>query len=289
MTIRTDELLQRYLDAESRKKAAETEISELRKILDGRGRRYIAEEGAAPTWKVPGSGTARIDGYGASPRVIVSKERALAEYLAGVSPSLVEVSIRVPADRAGEALAAVRDWADVQEAEVVTGLCEAAWNRWSVDHVRVTTDETGELVPQHVDVLVDQETGEDIGYTVVAPELPGTQAVRPAMRLVVALDTKVKAATVAAAKLRILQVIADADDPQTDDAPQTGDPQQPEPSVSPPATESAGQTEEETPEPADGLGVLPLVSLRAACRDAGLPVSGTKQALIQRLRARTGA
>jgi hypothetical protein len=255
--MRTDELLQRYLAAEADKKAREAEISVLRDALLARGQDVIAADGAAPTWKVPGFGSARIDGYGAEPRVIVDKPQALAEYLAGVDDALVSVSIRVPASQAAEALAAVRDMAMVTDAEIETTLVTEAWDRWRAEHVITVTGPDGEQVAQHVEGLAG-EAGELVGR-VVQSVLPGTQVIRQPLRLVVTLDSGRKRAAISAAKRQILAELGQSEEI--------------------PAMEAPAPIPGPVPD-VEGLGVP---QLRDACRSAGLPVSGTKAVLRARL------
>lgn len=268
MPMRTDEIIQRYLAAESARVAAQTEIAQLRDLLLARGREAIDREGAAPTWRVPTFGVARIDGYGAEPKVTIVKPEALAEYLAGVEETLVEVTITgIPASRAAEALDAVRDMAMIPEARIETQVSADAWDRWAEEHVRAVTGSDGETVAQHVEPLYG-ETAEPVGVTVIAEELPGTQVIRPALRLVVSLDPGRKRKVIADAKRQITAEIEAADAPP----PLAVLPQQEEQPAPPVLTTAA--------DPYAGWSVS---QLRQACREAGLKLSGSKAELHERL------
>jgi hypothetical protein len=195
--VKIDEILQRILGATADKARAEAVIARLREGLHAEAMRRFRDEGAAPSWKARGLGSARLDGADAPPKVFVSRDGEFADWLAQRQPESVVATLTVPADRLADALDALGFAGVDATAQVVTGPAALTWvdehtravqleeDRWSV----VAVDEDGKRTDEG--------------------EIPGLLASRSAPRIVISLAPEVKAQAVSDALAEL--DVADAD------------------------------------------------------------------------------
>lgn len=170
------------LDATAAKAAVEARIGVLRDRLDVEARRRWTEEGAAPTWKAAGLGSAAWEGADAPAKPHVRDAAAFAGWLAQQRPAEVVATIAVEADALAEALDALR-FAGVAASATVEA--RPAYLAAYLPTLALDLAEEGAEL-----TAVDPATGEVV---------PGLGATRGAPRLVVRLDRERKAAAVAEA------------------------------------------------------------------------------------------
>ncbi len=184
--------------------------------LDQFARDELERTGAAPTWKIRGLGTIRLDGAGVDPEPIayIADENALASYVAERTPTEAIATIVVPAGKLAEALEAL-GYAGI-EPERSTVVARS--------HQAAAVLASATLV---LDDDADAVDGAAPKYLAVDPDgqvIPGVagRLTDPQPRLVVVADKEAKAAVIAAADAE-LETDAETDAETAHEAPADAD------------------------------------------------------------------
>ncbi len=204
--IRIPDLLQELLTATADEVNAKARVSIVRSTLEDEGRRRLADEGAAPTWKT-GLGVVRYDAQG-DWRAVVAVPSAFGSYVAEHHPenataTVVLNSADLEAVLEAIEFAGIRPLSSAVEVrepfgtEFLKGLTvDVAESQASPGHP--VGDERTFTVTE-----VDKTTGE-------ARPVPGLSAARTPAKLVVTLDKDQRQAAIEAATAAAEQVVANA-------------------------------------------------------------------------------
>ncbi|WP_053207967.1 hypothetical protein [Jiangella muralis] len=190
--------------------ATKARIDRLRARIDERARAEWQATGAAPSYKIRGLGTIRLDGADLDPKAVVSDRAEFASFVAEQWPTEVVATITVPADQLPAALEAL-DFAGVPVEESDATVREAFQGKY-----------LGELVVEKDPAAPEGETryyAADRKLGVIVPGLGGKPS-NP--HLTVAVDKDAKADAIEAALAE--PVDEPRDDTTTTDAPNVVDP-----------------------------------------------------------------
>ena len=230
----------------------------------------------------PGLGVLRLDGADKPAVPTVVKPAAFAEYLAENAPEYVVAQVTLPAAQL-KALTDALEWTGITGVTVDLAPKNAA-EFLEKCHVRADVD-----VPGAWRVVT-------IGEDETLMEIPGVTAVKPAPRWVLTPDTKLKKERAEAALEFVEAQLAEpAEETGAEVSALDADAARSQSGLD---EFAADTTHNPTPEPAPAAsealarytrrGAMTLPELRAACLAAGLPVSGTKPQLQERLTEKLG-
>jgi post-segregation antitoxin (ccd killing protein) len=253
--LKIDLALQALLGATEDQARAKATVDTIRGRLEEAARERTAQDGAAPTWKSPGYGAVRWD-VPAAPVITVTKPEEFASFLAERQPDAVTATITVPAAQLEQALSALGFSGITDLTSAVTAKPGAA-EQWLTTNAEIVGTTEGFVVRE----LVDQG-----GELVQGSPVIGVIAALKQPRLVVTLDAKRKQAAAAAGVEAAADTLEDAG-AYADNPVSVLPSPRPEPDLSG-VRYSATQ---------------PKAHLVTACVSAGLPSSGTRAQLADRL------
>ena len=133
-------ILEYLLQATAQKTTAEAQIKALREVLEVEANRRLEVEGAAPSWKAAGLGTARLDGMG-EPKAYVKDADSFSEWVRDNHPTEVEATITVPGEKLDEALELLRGIGGIQadgKTQTRPGFVNALLPKLKHEEVRAT-------------------------------------------------------------------------------------------------------------------------------------------------------
>lgn len=259
--MRIDIALQGLLGATQDAARAKATSDVLRVHLVEEAKKRTAADGAAPTWKSP-LGQVRWDGTDATPARSVTDPAEFASFLAERAPAIVTATLTVAADQLEQALSALA-FSQIDVSGSAVTYDEAAADQWLNEHSTISAADS----PTGFEVYEFDPTG--TAPVNCGSRIPGVGASKSAPKLVVVLNPALKAEAVAAGVEQAESLVEDDEALETLPAATA-----PLATVPPPRT---------APPPASFREGLTKAELMAQCRSAGLPTSGTKAVLEDRL------